>query len=438
MNRNTHLKAQSTRATQLYQNLLKIAGKSWGVTLNHRKTLYKIVIERVLAHGAVAWCLEPTVRIARKLSTIQRPFLLAISGAYRTTSTAALQVILGIPPLHLQLQRETRGTTLFRLRLPLSTNVSDIDPSKIEEKATGWSAHPSEHLSPTQIPLDDGGNINTGLRIYTDGSKTEKGVGAAFCVLTDINITHRWSTRLSLRNRVFQAELLTLLKAMEHAVTLPTQQLTILVDNQASINSAANPKSHNLIARKIFKLLYSHPHIRVSWIKAHAGYIGNEEAGRLAKEAAETENFPETPVELPKPFIKTFLRQKMLATWQMAWDDGGTGRLIHNIIPKVSLQPINWTRNEILFFTGHGPFPSFLQRFNLAETSFCSCGGIDTPIHYATVRLLTTSYHMTPPSQQHQPVWFRSVANNSASRRKIYNFLQFLQKETSLFRPDPN
>ncbi|GBO24687.1 Putative protein in type-1 retrotransposable element R1DM, partial [Araneus ventricosus] len=81
MNWNTHLKAQSTRATQLYHNLLKIAGKSWGVPLIHRRTLYKTVTERVLAHGAVAWCLEPTVRIARKLSTIQRPFLLAISGA---------------------------------------------------------------------------------------------------------------------------------------------------------------------------------------------------------------------------------------------------------------------------------------------------------------------------------------------------------------------
>ncbi|GBL75165.1 hypothetical protein AVEN_194414-1 [Araneus ventricosus] len=300
------------------------------------------------------------------------------------------------------------------------------------------SPHPSEHLSPTQISLDDGGNINTGLRIYTDGSKTEKGVGAAFCVLTDVNITHRWSTRLSLRNTVFQAEILALLKAVEHAVSLPTQQLTILVDNQASINSAANPKSHNSIARKIFKLLHSHPHIRVSWIKAHAGYIGNEEADRLAKEAAETENFPETPLELPKSFIKTFLRQKMLATWQMAWDDGDTGRLIHNIIPKVSLDSINWTRNEVLFFTGHEPFPSFLQRFNLAETSFCSCGGIGTPIHYATVCLLTTSYHMAPPSQQHQPIWFRRVANNSTSRRKIHNLLHFLQRETSLFRPDPN
>ncbi|GBN22674.1 hypothetical protein AVEN_148542-1 [Araneus ventricosus] len=119
----------------------------------------------------------------------------------------------------------------------------------------------------------------------------------------------------------------------------------------------------------------------MSWIKAHAGCIGNEEAERVAKEAAETENFPETPLEFPKSFIKRFLHQKMLATWLMAWDDGNTGRLIHNIISKVSLQPINWTRNEVLFFTGHGHLPSFLQKFNLAETSLSSCGVIGTPIH---------------------------------------------------------
>ncbi|GBN16217.1 hypothetical protein AVEN_212575-1 [Araneus ventricosus] len=103
-----------------------------------------------------------------KMKTSLRPFLLAISGAYRTTSTAAIQVILGIP-----LQREARSTDLYRLKLPVSTNFGDIDPSEIKEKATGWSAHPSEHRSPTQISLDDGGNISTGFRIYTDGSETE-------------------------------------------------------------------------------------------------------------------------------------------------------------------------------------------------------------------------------------------------------------------------
>ncbi|GBL77174.1 hypothetical protein AVEN_12797-1 [Araneus ventricosus] len=223
--------------------------------------------------------------------------------------------------------------------------------------------------------------------------------------MTDVSITHRWSTRLSLRNTVFQVEILALLKAMEHAVTLPTQQLTILIDNQASIHSAANPKSHNTIARKIFKLHHSHTHTRVSWIKSHVGCIGKEKEDRLAKEAAEMENFPETPLELPKSFIKKFLRQKMMATWQMNWDDGDTGRLIHNIIPKVSLQPINWTSNEVLFFTEHEPFPSFVQRFKLAETSFCFMGGN---------RHTNPLCHRLPPTICHHPAKNISQSDSAA------------------------
>ncbi|GBN04472.1 hypothetical protein AVEN_84041-1 [Araneus ventricosus] len=89
-------KPRGTRAPPPYRqahiDLLKsqkiVPKNSWEIPLKHRRALYKIVIERVLAHGAVAWCLEPTVRIARKLSTVQRPFLLAISDAYRTSSKA--------------------------------------------------------------------------------------------------------------------------------------------------------------------------------------------------------------------------------------------------------------------------------------------------------------------------------------------------------------
>ncbi|GBM23129.1 hypothetical protein AVEN_150542-1 [Araneus ventricosus] len=51
----------------------------------------------------------------------------------------------------------------------------------------------------------------------------------------------------------------------------------ILVDNQANIQSAAKPKSRNTIARKIYKLVHLHTHIRVTCIKVSVGYIGNED-----------------------------------------------------------------------------------------------------------------------------------------------------------------
>ncbi|GBM66127.1 hypothetical protein AVEN_241370-1 [Araneus ventricosus] len=64
----------------------------------------------------------------------------------------------------------------------------DVQTQDLEMKATDWSLHPSEHLQPNQISLEDGeANIvpTDIINILTDGSKTEHGVGAGFCVLTN-------------------------------------------------------------------------------------------------------------------------------------------------------------------------------------------------------------------------------------------------------------
>ncbi|GBM63941.1 hypothetical protein AVEN_17529-1 [Araneus ventricosus] len=76
----------------------------------------------MLAYGAAVWCLDPPVRIKRKLNIMQRPFLLAPTGAYRTTATSSLEVILRIPPPYLQLQQEAGGTE--QNRTPLHSPVT--------------------------------------------------------------------------------------------------------------------------------------------------------------------------------------------------------------------------------------------------------------------------------------------------------------------------
>ncbi|GBN71149.1 hypothetical protein AVEN_19930-1 [Araneus ventricosus] len=171
----------------------------------------------MLAHGSAAWCLNPTSRMVRKLSSIQRGFLLAISGAYKTTPTAALQVILSIIPLHLQFQLESRVTTLCRLRTQFRLDITTLQAEEIEEKGTVWTSEPAKHPHPNQIYLQDGGTRNTCTRIYTDGSKIEQSVGAAFCVFQGQNIIYRWSAMLKNDNTVFQVKLITLKEAVQHA-----------------------------------------------------------------------------------------------------------------------------------------------------------------------------------------------------------------------------
>ncbi|GBN23074.1 hypothetical protein AVEN_131834-1 [Araneus ventricosus] len=121
----------------------------------------------MLAHGTGVWCLHPTVRIARKLS-IQRGFLLAITGAYRITPKAAIQVNLGIPPLHLHLQLDARITELYRLRNKIQ-DTSHLSPEVLEHRVTVWTTDASKHLLPHQISLDDGESNNGGTRLYKEG-----------------------------------------------------------------------------------------------------------------------------------------------------------------------------------------------------------------------------------------------------------------------------
>ncbi|GBN85526.1 hypothetical protein AVEN_217171-1 [Araneus ventricosus] len=70
-------------------------------------------------------------RQSRLLNSIQRKFLLNITGAYSTTPTAALQVIEGIIPLHFKAEQEAAFVRKARLRKHIITTTSTSTPITI-------------------------------------------------------------------------------------------------------------------------------------------------------------------------------------------------------------------------------------------------------------------------------------------------------------------
>ncbi|GBM40819.1 hypothetical protein AVEN_137323-1 [Araneus ventricosus] len=147
------------------KDLLKVTGKNWGYSLKLKRMLYKTVIERMFAYGATVWFLNPPIRIKRKLNTIQRPFRLALTGAYRTTATSALQVILRIQPLILQLQQDAIVTAIRRPSISLPDILTALVPGESKKREMGWAAHPAECPTEEQISLVEGRGIASGTRI---------------------------------------------------------------------------------------------------------------------------------------------------------------------------------------------------------------------------------------------------------------------------------
>ncbi|GBM27304.1 hypothetical protein AVEN_222380-1 [Araneus ventricosus] len=127
------------------------------------------------------------------------------------------------------------------------------------------------------------------------------------------------------------------------------------------------------MVREIQTLLLSHKHIHLRWLKTHVCYLGDECTDQLAKEAITKGD----PFFLPKllSYLKYEIRSAALSIWQDNWDNEETVRCTHDIVSRVSNKPVGWYREELMFVTGHGPFPSCLHRFNLRTHDNCSCGG---------------------------------------------------------------
>lgn len=96
-----------SNSNDLFSRMKGASGHSWGYTTNTKMLFYKTIYLTRITYGSMFWAQEiRTKKIAEKIQSAQRRALLAITKAYRTTSTPALQVLAGVLPLDLAIRCE--------------------------------------------------------------------------------------------------------------------------------------------------------------------------------------------------------------------------------------------------------------------------------------------------------------------------------------------
>ncbi|GBL96703.1 hypothetical protein AVEN_111843-1 [Araneus ventricosus] len=212
--------------------------------------------------------------------------------------------------------------------------------------------------------------------------------------------------------------------------------IKIWTDSLSSLMAILNPKSHHSMVREIQTLLLSHKHIHLRWLEAHVGYLGNESSDQLAKESITNGD----PFFLPNPlfYLKSEIRSAALSIWQDNWDNGETGRSTHDIVSRISNKPVGWNREEIMFVAGHGPFPSYLHRFNLRTHDNCSRGEKGDPLHYARKCRFTLSWHFQTPTMSLKLHWLKNILTNNLSRTRLLLLMRFICDENNLIVEDNN
>ncbi|CAB0017151.1 unnamed protein product, partial [Nesidiocoris tenuis] len=136
-----HLTMLRSKVCSLTRLMHGVRGAEWGAEFRVVKRHYSSVFMPTVLYAAGNWWSRPSQRIRNVVQQIQRAALVPVCRAYRTTSTAALQVLAGEPPLDLVLDARVavcsvkspaRTSAVVRSELQAVISENETDAQKIE------------------------------------------------------------------------------------------------------------------------------------------------------------------------------------------------------------------------------------------------------------------------------------------------------------------
>lgn len=341
---------------------------------------------------------------------------MGVTGAIRTTPTAALEVLLDLVPLHLVIEAEARKAA-YRLRCggqwkdggePLGhtkalSSMIGVHPfleARSDDMVPSFSfSEPFEVVIPKR---DDWSSLEDMLRPaeivwFTDGSKSEEGSGAG---IYGERPRLKISCALGKFATVFQTEVYAILVCAQENIRrrYSNRHIYICSDSQAALKALASVRTKSSLVQECKQALCelgSSNWVKLLWVPGHSSIGGNEQADALAREGSKQPLLgPEPALGYPrssaKRSIEDWTRVQFVDFWAAHPGLRQAKLLISGPLPRQTEQILRLNRKHVRIvvglLTGHGSFKKHLHTIGVVDDPICRfCKEVEeTSIHVLT------------------------------------------------------
>lgn len=402
LNWSTHLSTLKVRCMKAMDILKVLSHSSWGADRTQLLRLYKALILPKLTYGCEVYTSASDYKL-KTLNSVHNAGIRIATGAFKSSPIESMLVDASEKPLELHLHSMLLRSWIRFQRLPNSPTSIIIRSEKffayyrdhpkmpkpfhfrVKEILRNLNLpiprimpHKQSAISPWRLPevkfcrclnfskkdipgdnirllfLEHAVEHENYLPVYTDGSKSDAGVGFG-AVFPDAERSGSLNESAS----IFTAELYAILIVLKEILIRNDKNFVIYSDSLSALQALNFNSTHPLvleILEWIFLLNRKNKMIKFCWVPAHVGVTGNERVDEIAKNAITTS--AQRDIALPFrdffPNIRKVIRNK----WQEIWGNLNTNKkmleITNSVVPwRYNAMPRRWETALCRLRIGH-------------------------------------------------------------------------------------
>ena len=221
-----------------------------------------------------------------------------------------------------------------------------------------------------------------GFNIFTNGSKTPDGAGAAI-FFNELNL--RQPYKLPNHCTIFQAEVFAVWKAVELAETRTTVNsvVNLYIDSQAAIKGITAYKVNSKLVnscKAAVERLATNRKLHIYWVPSHVGIPGNEAADEVARSGVHLPEEQMMDVPAPLRAVNSKLEMYMVAKAKDRWNNIATCKVARTLCKSYNATLTKFIlslrrkecRTLVGILTGHCLVAAHAHRLGIIDDDTCT------------------------------------------------------------------